>query len=190
MRAVWFTPSLTLSSERHLKLLNHFPPKVISSQGFDDGPCGFGPVVLVPLTQLHFITRRTLGRRSQKPPWVQDIEDPYRGHHQRSIQHDEVNLVRDQEPAPPLQELHRAVYAPGIDHRNAETGRRDQELQFAGQNLAPDALQEDEEKVCEDGDGGELEDYPRDHGVGARFGVAVDFAGGLRGEAAADSLDD
>lgn len=133
-------------------------------------------------------------RLGQQPAGVDNVENNDGNNHHSTVESNEVRLVGNQVALPALQQLDGSVDTPNVNADDRQDHRAQQRDHGAGQGLQQAALHRAADKVGgaedEDGDREQLENDTRDHDVRAGLGVAADFAGFLRCQAAADGLDD
>ena len=121
---------------------------------------------------------------------MQKIEDANSNDHHGPVQRDEVPLMRDQKPAPALQELNGPVNAPDENGHHAQRRRPHQEPQVSLGASAAHSDEEDDAQDRENGDRGQLEEDAGDHDVGSGLRVPGRRARSVRGQGASDGLDD
>ena len=83
------------------------------------------------LTFLRFLkpTRNTTTSSvaKEEPSGMREVENANSKHHQRTIQRDEIPLIRDQIAVPTLQQLHGSIHAPDENGHDADRrGRHEQ----------------------------------------------------------------
>lgn len=133
-------------------------------------------------------------RPPQEKGRVDDDEHAHRNDHNGSIQHEKVDLVRDEVARPSLRQLNGPVDAPNVNHGEAHQhgAQHPPHLPAHGPAQSPtgarDPPQEIRAQHPKDGHGDELERDAGHHDVGALLLLGARV--GRRGHGAANGLDD